>query len=130
MTIDDVIRAAPRGREVRFLKVDIEGSEADFVESAQMCLSGEVRPVILIEYHKEKIVRRGGDPENVRRALRAAGYVERRLHEFDHVLRVDVSPEELGEHRNLLYVHGSASEMLHRLEAWSGPEVRNHEKRG
>jgi hypothetical protein len=66
----------------------------------------------------------------VRRALRAAGYVERRLHEFDRVLRVDGPTEELDEHRNLLYVHGSAPDLLRRLEDWSGSEVQMHEKGG
>ena len=72
-----------------FLKLDLEGCEGLAIKGAQATLR-RCRPVLLIEWKPEHMVRAGCDPEETEALLKGLGY---RLHEMVGQDRIMV-PEE------------------------------------
>jgi FkbM family methyltransferase len=88
-----------------FLKIDIEGAERHLISTMQELLgSQQRRPIVLVEYHRQKIIRRGGSVDEIRRQLCAVGYEEyfvKRADKGRYALIAD--PPSTIERENVLY---------------------------
>jgi FkbM family methyltransferase len=85
-----------------FIKVDIEGYEADLIQSMQGMLTGGHRPILLIEFHAEKCRKRGVPVEEIRRELISLDYQERQVEATGGGYRLSMPPPVV-EHQNILY---------------------------
>src|SRR5439155_7234040 len=76
---EDLVADCGMDRSPDFVKVDIEGAEADFVSSLIGLNSDRNRPLILMEFHPTKCERRGISARDVYRKTLALGYAARVL---------------------------------------------------
>ena len=77
MTIDHLVEKLSPYRIPDFIKIDIEGGEAELLDSMKGLFSGGVRPILLIEFHLEKCLKRNCNVEAVRGHLSGIGYIGR-----------------------------------------------------
>jgi FkbM family methyltransferase len=101
-TIDQLVEQHCPDHLPDFIKVDIEGYEADLIQSMQGMLTGGHRPLLLIEFHAEKCRKRGVPVEEIRRELISLGYQERQVEASGDGYRLSVPPPTLA-HQNILY---------------------------
>jgi hypothetical protein len=88
-----------------FIKLDIEGEEAELLRSMDGLLADGIRPLLLIEFHPEKILRRKGDIESIREQLRELGYKERRIERAGSACRLHCEPRRAAGTRSTAAVH-------------------------
>ena len=67
-------------------------------------LAGGERPILLCEFHPEKILRRGGDIETIRKRLREIGYQELRVRASGSAYKLWSEPTSNIGHENILYI--------------------------
>ena len=87
-----------------FIKVDIEGEEAELLRSMAGLLADGIRPLLLIEFHPTKIWRREGDIESIREQLRDLGYKEWRIERVGSAYRLASEPLRPLGHENVLFI--------------------------
>lgn len=68
-----------------FLKLDLEGCEGLALKGAQATIK-RCRPVLLMEWKPEHIVRAGGDPEATEALLKDLGYVLLEMYDQDRLM--------------------------------------------
>lgn len=91
-TLDDFIESRGLGR-VDFLKVDIEGWEANFLRGAQRTIA-KYRPSILIEVNPKALERAGARPEEVFSLLSGGDYACFKTFEHDDYAMLPVDGYE------------------------------------
>jgi len=102
-------------RAIDFIKVDIEGAEAEIIESLHELFEAGERPILLIEFHPKKIRARSVNHETIRNALYSYNYKERYVYEDAGYYRLEDNPNPLTTNVNLLFVQPSHLEQLHNL---------------
>jgi len=103
ITIDALIEELTPGRAPDFIKVDIEGSEVELLESMEKLLAGGARPMLLVEFHPEKCLRRGSNAETIRKRLWEMDYSERRIERAGAEYRLCYDSLRPVDHENLLF---------------------------
>ncbi|MBA3868211.1 MAG: FkbM family methyltransferase [Anaerolineae bacterium] len=106
-TIDELVKIYLDGRTPDLIKVDIEGSEVDLIASMSNIFSTGIFPMLLVEFHRDKCVRRGGDVEQIREYLATSGYSERRLRPNRGTYNLIYDSQPLSARENVLFVTSS-----------------------
>jgi len=103
LTVDTLLAGNISNRVCSFIKVDIEGAEAELLESLQTVFHMGQRPILLVEFHPSKIGRWQRDPHYIRETLWGLGYEKRHVlkSKDGYILRNDRSP--LISNANLLF---------------------------
>ena len=107
LSVTSVVRRYLHGCNPDLIKIDIEGNEADLLESMDGLVSQGCRPILLVEFHPQKCEQRGVDVIEVVQHLGELGYQVRRVERLDESYRlVDIFDRPVG-HDNLLFVVSS-----------------------
>ncbi len=103
-TIQTIAALALPERAISFIKYDIEGLEAQIIESLQALFASGQRPMLLVEFHPQKIHAWGRNADDLRAALRGYGYLERHIlpQGSGYQMREDAGP--LQTNGNMLFV--------------------------
>lgn len=103
VTVDALVEELAPGRAPDLIKVDVEGSEVGLLESMGKTLARGARPMLLVEFHPEKCLRRMGNAETIRKRLWEMGYSERRVERAGAGYRLCYDLLRPVGHENLLF---------------------------
>jgi FkbM family methyltransferase len=82
VTIDSLIEQGLISRDVRLIKIDVEGFECDVVRGAQKFLDAG-RPVLIVEAWDEILRARGESVDSLRKLIRSSRYTIRSITKMD-----------------------------------------------
>jgi FkbM family methyltransferase len=104
VTVDELVNTFSPGRVPDFIKFDIEGHESEVLETMEELLTLGRHPVLLIEFHPQKVLKRGRNVETVRERLQEIGYQEFRVAKEGKAYKLWRDPSHPAGRENILYV--------------------------
>ena len=119
-TIDIIVKSFTPQRTPDFIKVDIEGSEVELLESMESLMGSGARPMLLVEFHPEKCLKRGCNVEGIWEQLWAIGYSGRTVDSVGISYRLrDKSSVSLGRENVLFTTSAHLSERPKLAKPWA-----------
>ena len=120
MTIQTILNETMVTRIPDFIKYDIEGAESELLESLNAIHSQGQHPILLVEFHPNKINERKGDHEYIRKRLRAMGYEERHVTKCGSRYMLLHNEMPLQTNANILYLNPKHRSKRDRIQSeWS-----------